>query len=279
MGLAWITGAAGLIGNYLVRMPPPRWKARPLARADLDLLHFDSVTALFQREKPDAILHCAALSKNPQCDANPPLAFQINRDATAHLSSLAASAKIPFVFLSTDLVFDGAKGNYVESDAVNPLGVYPRTKAEAEKAVLGNALQTVVRLSLNAGHSIEGTRAFNEDMRAAFTAGRTLNLFEDEFRCPLPAEFTARALWEILGETGIFHLCGPEKLSRYEIGELIVSNHPALKPKLLRGSLRDYKGSPRPPDTSMNCAKIQSKLSFALPRFSDWVRAQPLASI
>jgi dTDP-4-dehydrorhamnose reductase len=117
-------------------------------------------------------------------------------------------------------------------------------------------------------------------MRKAFAAGTSLNLFSDEFRCPLPAETTARAIWETFGvEAGIIHLCGSEKLSRYEIGELLASNHPDLNPKITRGTLRDYKGSPRPADTSMNCAKIQSELSFQLPKFSDWVRQQPLASI
>jgi dTDP-4-dehydrorhamnose reductase len=106
-----------------------------------------------------------------------------------------------------------------------------------------------------------------------------LVLFEDEFRCPIPAEITARAIWEIIGQAGLFHLCGAERLSRYEIGELIAANRPELKPKIVRGSLRDYKGSPRSPDTSMSCAKIQQLLSFPLPRFSDWVRAQPIGSL
>ena len=93
------------------------------------------------------------------------------------------------------------------------------------------------------------------------------------------AESTARAIWETIGEPGIFHLCGSEKLSRAEIGELLAANHPDLNPKIIRGSLRDYKGSPRSPDTSMNCAKIQAKLSFQLPKFSDWVRSQPPGSL
>src|SRR2546430_717015 len=96
--------------------------------------------------------------------------------------------EIPLVFLSTDLVFDGKKGNYVETDPVHPLSVYADTKVRAEPYVLAQPNHVVVRTSLNAGHSPTGDRAFNEEMRKAFAAGRTLSLFEDEFRCPIPAE-------------------------------------------------------------------------------------------
>jgi dTDP-4-dehydrorhamnose reductase len=277
--LAWITGAGGLIGNYLVKTTPTKWEARPLTRADVDLLHFEKVNLLMHLEKPAAIIHCAAMSKNPQCDADPATAMRVNKDATANLAANAAAEKIPFIFLSSDLVFDGKKGNYTESDSPNPISAYGKSKVCAEEIVLSNANQAVIRTSLNAGRSPTGDRAFNEEMRAAFKAGRTLNLFEDEFRCPIPAEFTARAIWEIVGESGIFHLCGAERLSRYEIGELVAANRPELNPKIVRGTLRDYKGSPRSPDTSMDCSKIQAKLSFQLPKFSDWARAQSLGSL
>jgi dTDP-4-dehydrorhamnose reductase len=274
---AWITGVSGLIGNYLICAAPAKWKARGLARSEVDLLDFANVRELFEREKPAAVIHCAAISRNPVCDDDPSMAVRVNTDATVNLCKLAE--KIPFLFLSTDLVFDGKKGNYVETDAPNPLSVYAETKARAEEVVLKNHLHTVVRTSLNAGHSLEANRSFNEEMRAAFRAGRIVNLFEDEFRCPIPAEVTARAIWEILGQGGIFHLCGSERLSRYEIGELVAANRADLKPQIRRGTLRDYKGSPRSPDTSMDCSKIQKRLSFALPKFSDWARAQPLGTL
>lgn len=266
--LAWVTGAAGLIGNYLMATAPGNWRARGLTREVADLLDFAAVRELFEKEKPSLVIHCAAISKNPVCDADPVLARRVNTEATARLAEL--SAEIPFVFMSTDLVFDGRKGSYVETDAPNPLGIYPETKARAEEAVLRNPGHTVIRTSMNAGRSIGGNRSFNEEMRAAFAAGRELNLFVDEFRCPLPAEVTARAIWEIAGRAaGIFHLCGTEKLSRYEIGKLVAAKFPELNPKLKPGTLKEYKGPPRAPDTSMSVAKIQKLLSFNLPKFSE----------
>lgn len=266
--LAWITGAVGLIGNYLMQTAPPQWRARGLTRQVVDLLDTRAVEELFRTEKPALVIHCAAISKNPVCDADPAMARRVNTEATARLAEICA--EIPFIFMSTDLVFDGKKGWYVEGDAPNPLGVYPETKVRAEEAVLRNPKHTVIRTSLNAGRSLSGNRSFNEEMRAAFASGRELSLFADEFRCPIPAELTARALWEISGRSsGIYHLCGTERLSRFEIGQLIAKCHPDLNPKLKPGTLRDYRGSPRSPDTSMRTDKIQALLSFKLPRFSE----------
>src|SRR5262245_6561048 len=130
--LVWITGAGGLIGSYLVRGATqfaPDWRPRPLARSDLDLTDHRKVAALFLQEQPGAIFHCAALSKSPDCQANPPLARKLNVDVTRHLCELARD--IPFIFFSTDLVFDGRTGNYTETSCVNPLSVYAQTKVAA----------------------------------------------------------------------------------------------------------------------------------------------------
>lgn len=275
---AWITGAAGLIGNYLLQTSPtfaPGWQACGLLRAQLDLLDFAAVSQAFRQQQPQLIIHCAALSRSPAAQANPDLARRINVEATAHLANLAVD--IPFVFFSSDLVFDGRTGNYNESAIPSPLSVYARTKVEAEKVVLSNPRHTVVRVSLNAGVSPTRDRGLNEQMRLAWQRGETLRFFTDEFRCPIPASVTARAVWELVnqGRTGIFHLAGAERLSRLEIGRLLAASWPQLQPKFVAALARDYSDPPRPLDTSLNCAKIQSLLSFPLPAFSAWLRDHP----
>ncbi len=109
--LVWITGAGGLIGNYLVqtaKQSAPDWRVQGLARADLDLLDFAVVRKQFQHDAPQLVIHCAALSQSHACQKNPGLARQLNIEVTAQLAELAA--EIPFVFFSTDLVFDGRTG-------------------------------------------------------------------------------------------------------------------------------------------------------------------------
>ena len=190
---------------------------------------------------------------------------------TRHLLDLACD--IPFIFFSTDLVFDGSKGNYVEQDSPRPLSVYAQTKASAEDLARRHPQHIIVRISLTGGHSPRGNRGFNEEMKNAWRAGKTLNLFTDEFRCPASADVIARAVWELVsqGARGTFHLCGAERLSRFEIGQILANKHPHLTPKINAASRSTYQGPPRPPDTSMNCAKAQALLSFELPCFSEWL--------
>src|SRR5438445_6830199 len=182
--LIWVTGAGGLIGNYLVQTAPhlpSNSRVVGLTHARLELTDCDAVRRNFHEARPRLLIHCAALSSSPACQENPPLARKVNVEATAGLAALAAD--IPFSFCSSDLVFDGRQGNYDESARPNPLSFYAETKIAAEQVVLANPMHTVVRISLNGGASPTGDRGFNEQMRRAWQAGKTLKLFVDEFRC------------------------------------------------------------------------------------------------
>ena len=274
---AWVTGAGGLIGSYLVCTAPrwaPQWDVRGLTRFDVDLTDESAVRRLWRNLQPQLVIHCAALSRTSVCQQDPALAKRINVDSTALLAELAHD--IRFVFLSTDQVFDGTKGWYVETDEINPINVYGRTKAEAERLVLKNPRHTVLRLALTAGISQTGDRSFVEDMCRAAERDQPLTLFTDEFRNPLPAGVVARALWELIDHDrpGLYHLGGADRLSRLEIGELLTAWHPELASYLRAGSVADYRGSARPPDLSMRCDKIQNLLSFRLPGLRSWLAAR-----
>ncbi len=187
---------------------------RALTRAELDLEDFATVREAFRRESPGLVIHCAALANTPACEKNPPLAHKLNVEVTSVLAELAAD--IPFIFFSTDLVFDGRTGNYDESAPVSPLSVYGKTKADAERVVLANPKHTVVRTSLNFGQSPTGDRAFNEQMRRAVERGETLHLFTDEFRCLIAAVETARAVWELVAQDkpGLYHVVEQQNVCR-----------------------------------------------------------------
>ncbi|HXJ71330.1 MAG TPA: sugar nucleotide-binding protein, partial [Candidatus Dormibacteraeota bacterium] len=133
----WVTGAGGLIGHHIVAIAQecaPNAEVLALTRPMLDLTDFSALKDAFLRRRPGLVIHCAALSRSPDCQANPAFAQKINVDVTATLAELADR----LVFFSTDLVFDGRAGNYDESAAVNPLSVYAETKVAAEQIVLAN---------------------------------------------------------------------------------------------------------------------------------------------
>jgi dTDP-4-dehydrorhamnose reductase len=277
--LVWITGAKGLIGNYLVQSAPrfvPGWRIRALTRADFDLLDFAAVKREFKKDCPQMVIHCAAITAVADAQKNPGLARRVNCDVTRLLADLAEDSRL--VFFSTDLVFDGRRGNYVETDPVSPLTFYGETKVIAETIVLENPRHLVVRTSLNGGTSPSGKRAFNEELRTALQAsGQGMTLFTDEFRCPIPAIETARAVFELAQKNcaGLYHLAGAEKLSRWQIGQLLVARWPEAKDRIRPGSARDFTGPPRALDTSFNITKIQNALSQPLPGLTEWLATNP----
>ncbi len=279
-GLVWITGAGGLIGNCLARTASqvaPNRRVTALTRPDLDLTNYSAVRGHFARENPSLVIHCAALSRSPDCQVNPTKARQLNVEVTANLAELAAD--IPFVFFSTDLVFDGQKGNYHETSPVNPLSVYAQTKVAAEQntPLLNDPRHTVIRTSLNGGKSPTGDRGFNEQLRHAWVTGKSMTLFTDEFRCPIAAALTAQTVWRLVfaDSPGLYHLAGGERMSRWQIGELLAARYRTLNPQLVPGSAADYPGAPRSPDTSLNCSKIENLLSLRLPGLKEWLAANP----
>jgi dTDP-4-dehydrorhamnose reductase len=274
---AIITGAAGLIGQYVVKSASrwaPDWQILGLARADLDLTDSVAVERTWQSIKPDLVIHCAALSRTKDCEQDPQLTHRVNVEVTAHLARL--SENIPFIFLSSGEVFDGKAGWYRETDEPNPINFYGKTKLEGEQLVLQNPHQTVVRIVLTAGTSQNGDRSFVEDMCRAAKSGKSMTLYADEYRCPLPAGAIARAIWELSSKNlpGLYHLGGRERLSRWEIGQALLPWYPELQDRLVKGSACEHVGAPRPTDLSLNCEKIQALLSFPIPGFRSWLKAR-----
>jgi dTDP-4-dehydrorhamnose reductase len=270
-----VTGTAGLIGQYFVRNAArwaPGWETHGLSRADLDLSDYVAVERTWQFLNPNAVIHCAALSRTKDCEQNPQLARRINVEVTAHLARLCKD--IPFIFLSSAEVFDGQQAWYREEDEPNPINFYGKTKLEAERLVLQNPRHTVVRIVLTAGTSQNGDRSFVEDMCRAAKGGKSVTLYADEYRCPLPAGAIARAIWELVGkdESGLFHLGGRERLSRWEIGQALLPWYPELQDRLVKGCAHDHTGAPRPADLSLNCERIQTLLSFPIPGFRSWLK-------
>lgn len=274
----WVTGSGGLIGSHVVRQSPGGQgdvEVVAMPRSVVDLRNDAEVRRLFKQAPPDGVIHCAAISNTGFCETHPELADEVNVGTTRLLAELAA--KIPFIFLSTDVVFDGLKGGYREDDECAPVSVYGRTKRDAETLVLANPRHTVLRLSLNGGNSPTGDRGFNEALYRAFSAGNEVKLFSDEYRQPLPAIVTAEIIWEVFLNrwVGLYHLGGAEKMSRYEIGLLLASRWQDLNPKVVSTSLMNFTGGRRAPDTSMNCDRLQSLLGFKIPSLREWLEQNP----
>lgn len=274
-----VTGTGGLIAGYIARdlilQHDCKYTFHFPTRQVLDLTSKPQMEKYFREIMPDVIIHCAALSNNPACEKNPELTQLINVECCRWICDLCPEAWI--CHFSTDLVFNGLDGQYTEESPISPIGKYAESKAQAESIVLKHPKSCIIRTSLNGGTSATGDRGFNEKMRVGWAAGHSIKLFVDEYRNPIPAEITSKAVLDMMSHqlTGIFHLCGSEKLSRYEIGDLIARRWPGLNPKIVPGSIKDYSGPPRSPDCTMSCKKLQPYLHFSLPGLNEFLSSNP----
>ncbi len=261
-----VTGASGFLGARILleareRGVPVVGAARsPWGETEVvpvDLAREGEGERLLEEVRPGAVIHAAAMSRIPHCEKDPERAARVNRDGTRALAEAAARREIPFLYVSTDHVFDGNSAPYGPEDPPSPVSVYGRTKAEGEEAVqrTGGSWR-VVRVSLLFGRSPgRGNLGASEGLLALLARGERPLLFTDEFRTPLDVGQAARCLLDLLQAPPgrILHLGGPERISRFSFG-LLVARAAGLDPGLLRKGLRADRPehASRPADLSLD---------------------------
>jgi len=229
-----VTGASGFLGWHLCRLSLGKWQVHGtyhrhpvhLAGATLhaiDLTQRSAVLAWLDQLQPDAIIHTAALSKPNQCELNPDLSHSINVGATQTLAEFCGQRQIPFVFTSTEQVFDGQSAPYRETDPPHPVNVYGRHKVEAERLIQSiHPWAVICRMPLMYGPPGPIAESFVQGFIRTLSDARPLSLFVDEYRTPAYGDDAAAGLLLALEKgSGILHLGGPERMSRYEFGLLL----------------------------------------------------------
>lgn len=239
-----ITGGAGLLGTALVRAAPDGIEVHATQRSapvpdgarahTVDLADGAAVDALFAAVRPDVVIHTA-------------YGTDFARDiilATRNVADACGRAGAALVHLSTDQVFDGEHAPYAEADQPAPLLEYGARKAEAERMVRQLApAAAIVRTSVI-------VRTDGEDaVVARLRAGTVPPAFVDELRSAIAAPDLAAQLWEIAALprgriAGVWHLAGPEAVSRYTLATLLALCH-GIHPKIVSALNRDF--TPRRP--------------------------------
>jgi dTDP-4-dehydrorhamnose reductase len=271
-----VTGSSGLLGGRLAQLLVSRAEVtagrrdspvpQGLPSVDLDVESAGSVAAALERARPDAVLHAAALATADACHRDPERARRINVDGSETLARACRERDIRLVALSTDLVFAGDAPFADESRAPSPLSTYGRTKLEAEDAVLAaHPRAAVARVALVLGGGFGPRGSASESIAWALRAGRRPTLFVDEYRTPVDAESLAPALAALLAgpQTGRFHLGGPERISRYELGRR-VARALGLSPDGIDAARQSERPSPepRPADVSLDSTRAQRELGY-----------------
>jgi dTDP-4-dehydrorhamnose reductase len=233
-----VTGASGYLGSELLR----RTDAVGISSADVDIRDAAAVGALFERLRPQAVIHTAYRRDDRATTL----------DGAVNVAAAAAGARL--VHLSTDVVFDGEKGApYVEEDEATPLTDYGRAKADAERAVLAeHPGALVVRTSLIYG----GARPGPQERLAA---DPDATFFTDEVRCPIQVGDLADALIELAATdlSGVLHVAGADRLNRHEFAELLAG-------RAVRAASTADAGVVRPRDCSLAIDRARGLLRTRL---------------
>jgi dTDP-4-dehydrorhamnose reductase len=208
-----ITGGAGQLGRDLAAVLGD--DAIPLSHAELDITDAAAVAAAVRAHTPDAIVNSAAWTDVDGCEGDPERARLINGIGAGNIARAAGDALV--VQVSTDYVFDGLSDRaYVETDEVNPVSHYGRSKLEGEREVSADARRwAVVRSAWLYG---TGTKNFVAAiLRAARTRDR-LSVVDDQAGSPTSTPDLARALVELIerGSTGVLHGVNAGICSRFE---------------------------------------------------------------
>ena len=269
-----VTGASGQLGAYILQELRRRgadaiaWSGSRSGSLlnfrlhPVDMGNPDALVAAYQDANPSIVIHSAAISRIDDCYRDPTTARRVNVEGTALLADLCQRAGSRLVYISTDLVFDGERGGYRESDRPSPLSVYGRTKYEAEQPVLAGDRSVVVRSSLLFGPALSGRASFFDLQLRSLRGGTPLALFEDEWRTPSSLLATARTLLAIAESDfcGIMHVGGPERLSRWDMGQRLAAalgEDTSAFTKLKQADLP--MPEPRPRDVSLDCRLLREK--------------------
>jgi dTDP-4-dehydrorhamnose reductase len=270
-----VTGSGGRLGGRLAEclasefpLVAARHLSEPpesLPQVRLDLLSIASLESAFDRARPDAVVHAAALGVD-RCEADPAAAEALHVRATEALARLCRLRGVRLLALSTDLVLPGDRPFSGEADPARPLLTYGQTKLLGERAVLGaDPGAAVLRVALvhGRGHGPGGTAS--EAIAWALRAGRTVRLFTDQYRTPVDPESVAAVLAALLrgGGTGLYHVGGPERLSRHDLGLRVARLLDLPNDLIQRVTQAEHApGAPRPLDTSLDSGRARRELGW-----------------
>ena len=249
-----------IAGTYLWKVP----KSKNFIK--LDITDMDWIEKVLIDFNPDAIIHTAAMTNVDDCEKDPDYAKLLHVDGTKNILEISKEMGTYFVYISTDSVFDGMKGNYVEDDKPNPLNTYAKTKYHGEQITLGHKNTVVIRTNIY-GYNWLDKQSIGEWILFSLRDNKKINLFHDVYFCPILVNNLTEILIEICEKrlTGVYHIAGVECVSKLEFGRRIAKIF-ELNEKLIKPiSISELNLlAPRPLKPTLNCSKIQKETETKL---------------
>lgn len=262
----FITGISGLLGANLAKsfskdaeimgcyvgnaidFKDPRIKA-----VELNVLDFEKSSKVVSEFSPDIIVHTAAMVNVDYAESHKDEAYEMNVKMTENVVKMASKLGSKIIYISSDSIFDGKKGDYSETDTVNPLSVYAQTKFQGEETVRGYDNHIVIRTVIH-GLNAQDKKSFSEWILSNLKSGTPFNGFNDTYFTPILVNRIANAIEHLcaIDFKGTINIASTDRLSKYDFACLIADVFGYDK-KLITSIQSDGKWiAPRPKDPSLN---------------------------
>ena len=269
-----ITGASGLYGSKLAQIAFSKnyevfsTDVRELQVSGnfvkMDISNKIVVDETFKQVRPDVVVHAATLTDVDKCELNKELAWKINVEGTKNIIEAAKAQDTFVIYISTDYVFSGEKGNYKETDKPNPIQYYGLTKLKSEQLVKNLDEYFIGRPSVMYGStSATGKVNFVLWVIETLRKGGRVNIVTDQWNTPTLNTNLAEMTLEVAERrlTGIYHTCGATRVSRFEFAQLIAQTFDLDKSLIDTARASDFTWpAKRPTDSSLDTSKAQQIL-------------------
>lgn len=279
-----VTGVSGLLGVNLALLAGETYQVTGVLRGNhampipgrtpfttlyADLTQPGQVERVLEQADPDVIIHCAALTNVDRCETHPEEAHQANVLLPAWLARAAAQSGARLVHISTDAVFDGARGGYTEEDTPHSINVYADTKLAGERAVMdANADALIARVNFY-GWSWTGSRSLAEFFFQRLSAGETVQGYADLIFCPLLVNDLAAILLDMVecNLQGMYHVVSSESQSKFAFGGMLARVFGFDENLVLPASSRMAANmkAPRSPLLTLSSEKLEKALHRSMP--------------
>ena len=213
-------GGKGLLATNIIPLFKSRFDVASFDIDEWDIADRKAGEAVVARERPDALVNCAAVTDVDGCEDKRELAEKVNSRGAAIIADICSEHGIKLVHISTDYVFDGTKGlPYTEEDTPNPVSFYGKTKLWGEEQVLAKAPSSlIIRSQWLYG---EGGRHFISKVIEIARERGSIEVVDDQRGSPTYAKDIAEPLSILIekGESGIYHICNDGSCTWYELAQ------------------------------------------------------------
>ena len=274
----FITGVSGLLGNNLAGYFKDKYEilglysSHPVAIKGIitekcDISDDSLLRKIIKQFCPYVIIHCASLTNIDQCETDRSLTRRVNVLSNKNIIDAISGMDAKLIYISTDAVYDGIKGNFSENNTVNPLNYYGLSKYEGELEVLKKENSLVLRTNIF-GWNIQDKKSLGEWILEELMAGRRINCFADAYFSSIYTIELSRVIDIAIQNnlSGIYNCGATNSCSKYEFACKIASCFEFDKTLIAPISIDDFDfKAKRGKKLTLNVSKLQKGLDYKLP--------------